>query len=409
MNETEFNKQVADAYEHLYDLVYLRTHALIDILVAGPFSRRKEKAWQLHHLLLDVIEEVNPGPHAPPLSREWRRHRLLVLHYVDGLEPQAVATELGISRRHYYREHEAAMDAVASILWQRYVIQPAQAQPLPPAPDQPSSLDRLELLRLETARTAQVNRYTQVGEVIQGVKTLLQETLDQRELRLCLALPDSLPAPLIDQGLLRQVLLGILAYLIESASQAVIRLKVQPAKSRMYLTLVIEPPTAIHSPLKVEIQERLAAFREMVALSNSSIEPIYTGQEVAGFSLQLPIGPQRTVLVVDDNEDVLELFHRYLSRHNYHVVTTQNGPEALQLARRLHPYAITLDLMMPGQDGWDVLQTLLNQPETSQIPVIVCSVLRQKELALLLGAARFLQKPVSDQELIEALETLAEP
>ncbi len=407
MNETEFNKQVADAYEHLYDLVYLRTHALIDLLVAGSFSRRKEKAWQLHHLLLDIIEEVNPGPHAPPLSREWRRHRLLVLHYVDGLEPQAVATELGISRRHYYREHEAAMEAVASILWQRYGIQPAQS--LPSAPDEPASLGRLELLRLEAARTAQVNRYTQVGEVIQGVTTLLQETLDQRELRLCLALPGTLPAPLIDQGLLRQVLLGILAYLIESASQAVIHLRVQPAKSRLYLSLVIEPSSAIHSPLEVEVQERLAAFREMVALSNSSIEPIYSGEMVAGFSLQLPTGPQRTVLVVDDNEDVLELFHRYLSRHNYHVVTTQNGPEALQLARRLHPYAIILDLMMPGQDGWDVLQTLLNQPETGHIPVIVCSVLRQKELALLLGAARFLQKPVSDQMLIEALEALAEP
>ena len=405
LNETEFNKQVADAYEHLYDLVYLRTHPLVDILVADSFSRRKEKAWQLHHLLVDVIEEVNPGPHAPPFSREWRRHRLMVLHHVDGLDPQAVATELGISRRHYYREHEAAMEAVASILWQRHVIQPARAL----SPGEPSSLSRLELLRLEAARTAQVNRYTQVGEVIRGVSALLQETLDQRELRLSLALPDSLPAPLIDQALLRQVLLGILGYLIENTHQAVIQLQVQPAKSSMYLSLVIEPPTAIHSPLKVEVQERLAAFREMVALSNSSIEPIYSGDVLAGFALQLPTGPQRTVLVVDDNEDVLELFHRYLSCHNYQVITTQKAAEALQLARRLHPYAITLDLMMPDQDGWDVLQTLLNQPETSQIPVIVCSVLRQKELALLLGAAWFLQKPVSDQELVEALEALAEP
>jgi CheY-like chemotaxis protein len=409
VNETEFNKQVANAYEHLYDFVYLRTHPLADILVSDPFSRRREKAWQLHHLLLDVIEEINPGPHAPPFSREWRRHRLLVLHYVDGLDPQAVATELGISRRHYYREHEAAVEAVASILWQRYVIHPAQAQSTSPASDEPVSIGRLELLRLEAARTAQVNRCTQVGEVIRGVHVLLQETLDQRQLRLHLALPDLLPAPLIDQGLLRQVLLGLLGYLIERASQAVIQLRARQLKSKLYLTLVIEPPAAIHSPLKAEVQERLAAFREMVALSNSSIEPIYTGDVVAGFSLQLPTGPQRTVLVVDDNEDVLELFHRYLSCHNYYVFTAQNAPEALQLARRLHPYAITLDLMMPDQDGWDLLQTLLNQPETSQIPVIVCSVLPQKELALLLGAARFLQKPVSDQELVEALEALAEP
>jgi len=126
-----------------------------------------------------------------------------------------------------------------------------------------------------------------------------------------------------------------------------------------------------------------------------------------GFELALPIA-ERTVLVVDDNEDVLELFRSYLQPHRYRVVTVRSAREVLDIARETQPYAITLDLMMPGQDGWDVLQTLLNQPETRSIPVIVCTVLRQKELALSLGAAAFLAKPVSESALLSALESLEE-
>ena len=88
------------------------------------------------------------------------------------------------------------------------------------------------------------------------------------------------------------------------------------------------------------------------------------------------------------------------------MVTTQLAQDVLELAHQLRPYAITLDLMMPDQDGWDVLQMLLNQPETQHIPVIVCSVLRQRDLALSLGASLFLEKPVSEQSLLSAMEAL---
>ena len=113
-------------------------------------------------------------------------------------------------------------------------------------------------------------------------------------------------------------------------------------------------------------------------------------------------------MVVDDNEDILELFRGYLSPHHYRVVTAQTGQDALSLARRLRPYAITLDLMMPDQDGWDLLQALLNQPDTQHIPIIICSVLTQKELALSLGATAFLEKPISEDTLLLALEALEE-
>ncbi|MBC8170505.1 MAG: hypothetical protein H7X77_02495, partial [Anaerolineae bacterium] len=170
----EFIRQLTDAYEHLYDLVYLRTHTLAKLLVSDPAISRKDQAWEIHNLLLNVIHELDPGVQAPAFSREWRRHRLMVLRYVDGLTPQTVADQLAISRRHYYRGLEASLEAVATILWNRYLndqkIEPAIEPILVPPPD-----NRLELLRLEAARLSQTERYANIVEIIQGVLGLLQE------------------------------------------------------------------------------------------------------------------------------------------------------------------------------------------------------------------------------------------
>lgn len=97
---------------------------------------------------------------------------------------------------------------------------------------------------------------------------------------------------------------------------------------------------------------------------------------------------------------------RYLSANHYQTVVARTAAEALDRLRQVQPYAIVLDLMMPGQDGWDLLQILLSRPETQQVPVIVCTVLKQKDLALSLGAAAFLEKPVSEQALVDALAAL---
>src|SRR5437868_9740050 len=110
MEYKRYITQLAYAYEHISDLVYLRTHPLLDLLFRDSATSRKDQAWQLHHVLLDTIKELDPGPQAPAFSREWRRHRLMVLRYADGLTPQAVADQLAISRRHFYREHAMAIE-----------------------------------------------------------------------------------------------------------------------------------------------------------------------------------------------------------------------------------------------------------------------------------------------------------
>jgi CheY-like chemotaxis protein len=109
------------------------------------------------------------------------------------------------------------------------------------------------------------------------------------------------------------------------------------------------------------------------------------------------------VLVIDDNPEVIQLFQRYLGGGAYYVVGATTSQEALRLTREIRPHAITLDVMMPTQDGWEILQNLKNHPATKDIPVIVCSVLREHELALSLGAADFLAKPITQQMLLMAL------
>jgi len=120
--------------------------------------------------------------------------------------------------------------------------------------------------------------------------------------------------------------------------------------------------------------------------------------------LRLPRAPQYTVLVVDDNRDAIEFFHRVLPYHGYRVVSATSGCEALSQARTLLPQAIILDVMMPDQDGWEVLQVLRNQPETQAIPVVICSVLRAAELAFSMGADAFLAKPITEEALLDVLQ-----
>ncbi len=403
--EADFTELVASAYQQLYDLVSLRTHPLTRYLCADPALNPKKRGWELHHILLEVIKELDPGPQAPAFSREWRRHRLMVMRYVEAQDPQSVASRLAISRRQYYREHKAAIEAVAGMLRARHLAsrrQPAEAA----AQGEQSRPDSLELLRLEASRISQNSRLTDLADVLQGVLALLHKLLQGNQLAVRQKLPEGLPAIAMDRNLLRQMLLGILGYLVEHTARAALVLTAQADGTAVHLSVEVEPKTALARASHAEVAQRLATFYEMAALNGARIVPLGPEHAVVGLRADLPTAPQRTVLVVDDNEDVLTLYKHYLVPHRYRVLLAQTAEEALDLACQQRPDAITLDLMMPDQDGWDLLQTLRNHPATHHIPIIVCSVLKQSELALALGATAFLEKPITEQDLLSALKAL---
>ncbi len=121
---------------------------------------------------------------------------------------------------------------------------------------------------------------------------------------------------------------------------------------------------------------------------------------VSGTSVAQATAPQQqNVLIVDDDQDSAEILKRTLEKSGFSVVVAHSGAEALELVRKQPPIAITLDVMMPGMDGWSVLSKLKSDPATSSIPVIMVTMLQDRNLGFSLGASEFLTKPVNQEQL----------
>jgi len=131
-------------------------------------------------------------------------------------------------------------------------------------------------------------------------------------------------------------------------------------------------------------------------------EPIYPQIEAPDIEDDWPL-----VLVVEDDLPTVEILTIHLTQAKYKVAHAYDGEEALVKAKELNPLVITLDIMLPKKDGWEVLQSLKINPETREIPVIIHSVIENKELAFALGATDYLAKPIDKTTLMEKLSGLS--
>lgn len=105
------------------------------------------------------------------------------------------------------------------------------------------------------------------------------------------------------------------------------------------------------------------------------------------------------ILVIDDEEEARDLIQRLMDKEGFLVIQASSGADGLRLAREIRPNVITLDVMMPDMDGWSVLSGLKGDPELKNIPVIMISVLDEKNLSNSLGANEYLTKPVDRDKL----------
>jgi len=114
------------------------------------------------------------------------------------------------------------------------------------------------------------------------------------------------------------------------------------------------------------------------------------------------------VLAIDDDPNAIELLQENVAEAGYEVVGARSGDEGIQKAKELHPYAITLDIIMPNKDGWQVLHDLKTQPATRDVPVILITIVDTKALGYQLGAADYLVKPLDRAALLAALDRIAQ-
>lgn len=113
------------------------------------------------------------------------------------------------------------------------------------------------------------------------------------------------------------------------------------------------------------------------------------------------------VLIAEDDVSTAELLGIYLKEGGYRAEIARDGVEALRLAKELQPFAVILDIMLPVKDGWDVLQSLKSDPETSDIPVIIHSILEERDLAFAMGATDYIVKPADKSVFLKKLGGLS--
>ena len=113
------------------------------------------------------------------------------------------------------------------------------------------------------------------------------------------------------------------------------------------------------------------------------------------------------ILVIDDNLDAINLMRQNLEEAGYKVITATSGDEGIAKAIKYQPFVITLDIVMPKKDGWQVMHDLKAHPATRDIPVVVVTIVNKKKLGLRLGAADYLVKPLDEKQVLESLERFA--
>ncbi len=140
--------------------------------------------------------------------------------------------------------------------------------------------------------------------------------------------------------------------------------------------------------------------------SGAGQEQEHSSGNIATHELAEPDKTAHCILVIDDDEDIRDLMRRMLTREGYRVVTAVSGKEGIKLARQIKPSVITLDVLMPDQDGWSVLGQLKSDPELVDIPVVMQTILDEPRKGFMLGASEFLTKPIDRARMIEVIRRL---
>ncbi len=395
IDRAEFGRLVREGLADLYDQTALQISPLAALLIAETGERRTRpgtRAELLRATLIAAIEGLRPAEKAPgPDASEWRPYLLLIGRYVEGESLQGLQKRLALSERQLRREHSRALEAVAAVMW-----------------DQATRSGNTVLTEEQTSQEFALNpRPLNVLELLQGVASTLRHRAESEDVTLHLPPDQSHPRILADRIILRQILLSLLNLVFDLSEDG-----------QVYVEIGSSGPTAsITTAFRVEDAALLTDDNAGRVLANAQrwarrcggdLQQVTSDRQLdlVHLRLTLPCAEQPLVLVVDDQEIAMQLYDRYLSRSGIRLMGLRIAGEAAPAARRMQPQAIILNVVMPDMDGWEVLQLLKADALTRDIPVIMCSVWEEPELAMSLGAADFLKKPITQKDLLSALTRL---
>jgi len=400
-----FGRYVKEALHHYYDPIRLETYPLVDMLVSRH-RPAETKGQALREILAEAIKGLRP-PEPVPFGRpEWLGYRIMWLRYIDSLTPSEVCQDIGVGKTTFYRHHRLALEAVANALWERYQQALSRSKNHDGEPAGPTGAERA---REEAARAARSSHYEWVHPraLIESVILTIEPLAKRNGVNVQMDAGSSLPPVRGDPAILRQIVLCVLNEALKQTSGGSLRLVVSLAGDETVWRLWGWDESRTGEPDASQVSGLVVA-RSLLSTYGGRLWFGQHGPMGLSLCFSLPVGKSKTVLMVDDNPETIELHRRYLAAQRLVVRAANTVEEMWGLLAEARPDLIVLDVLMPGQNGWDVLQQLKAEPELATIPVVVCSVLTQPELALALGAEAVLQKPVGRERLIRAVQQLVD-
>lgn len=445
LTDATFADGVRELLDHLYDSSYLQKHQLATYFVDQAVDPRA-RSQELRRIFLDAIQAMRPAPQTPAQSPDWRAYRILELRYLEGLTPRQTMEQVALAKSQFYREQARILEMLTTYLWTQYCEQGRVVDGVAgdgstakvgdgttatvgelPAID---SSDRAQLVQAEVARLCAhaVWQPVDLDAVLREVQQVVSAVAATQGVVLQVTTATGLHIPRADAVLLRQAILNVVTYGLDRACGG--RLLVTQVRQQNVAGICIhaEPapqPTSTFAAQPSTLPARqgiglLISQQLMMAMGGELLTvpfPVAQAREAAqvlspksvlapeSWTARLIWSTSRTpvLLVIDDNEELLQLFQRYLVGYAWQVIGVTDGEQARRILEQLRPTVIILDVMMPKEDGWAILQKLKADPTTATIPVVVCSVLNEPQLARSLGAAAYLPKPVKQRALLQAL------
>jgi len=378
-----------DALAHLHDPSYQMPPTLANLLGTIHWDPAREE-------LIRAIQELAPRPDAPTGSPAARFYAILHGRYVRGHTQEVVAEQLEISVRHLRRQQRDAVQWLADRL-RLPTAAPEDQTPSSATPWMAQVRQELDALREESSSGASM-----VGDVITRVLALAEPVLAKRGVCLTHAPGDPDLMVGVHATSLRQVLLVTLDRMTDAHTNkdhgAMATIGARGDGDHVRIVITTRPALVKERPLDYLVEEILAIHQGRAEW--------HADCEQASITFELYAVRPCRVLVVDDNEDLVHFYRRFAAGTPYRIIHKPDGSDIVRAVREASAEIVVLDVMLPDVDGWELLTHLHQHPNTRQIPVLVCTVVRAEELATALGAAAYLVKPVRRSEFIEALRQI---
>ena len=307
--------------------------------------------------------------------------------------------------------------------------------------------DILDISKIEAGKLDLLLERFEIASVIEESVATARSVADRNRNRVEIAYGDDLGTMVADQARVRQVILNLLSNACKFTHEGVVTIdggretvggrewlllsisdtgigmsaaqmsklfqefsQADPSTTRKYggtgLGLAISRRLCNHMGGDISVESELGVGSTFTMRLPIQAEPADDGPDTrsAHTATAEHASGSDTVLVIDDDPTVREMMQRYLAREGFRVVTAADGEEGLRVASEIKPSVITLDVVMPEKDGWDVLRSLKAERELADIPVVMLTIVDERNKGYALGASDYVVKPVKRDQLVSILE-----